>query len=40
MHIVLNLAFKGIAPLLAKVIWQSIECIVDHIRYYEKKKIL
>ena len=33
MHVVLNLAFKGIAPLLAKVLVQSIECIVDHIRY-------
>ena len=29
----MHLVFKGIAPLLAKVLVQSIECIVDHIRY-------
>ena len=33
MHIVLNLGFKGIASLLAKVVAQSIGCIVDRIRY-------
>ena len=29
MHVVLNVAFKGNAPLLSKVAAQSIECIVD-----------
>ena len=33
MHLVLNLDSKGIAPLLAKVVAQSIECIANHIRY-------
>ena len=33
MPVVLNLAFKGIASLLAKVVAQSIEGIVDRIRY-------
>ena len=33
MHVVLNLAFKGITPLLAKVVAQRIECIVDRNSY-------
>ena len=40
MYAVVNLAFKGIGPWLAKVAAQSIGCIVDHIRYWEKKLIL